>query len=231
MRYSRLRWIITAVVAMVFCAFSSVQVARALPDVDGTGPSVIYDGASKRLYGTNITDGELFAAFKGLIPGDTREQHFKLVAQNLERPATVYLRSECDEATRAALAETQVVISVDGREVARKGFHEVSSASLSEGVKLASFSADGSKTVTVRLEVPTSVGNELMDTAHQIDWVFVVQEDGGSGQNGSTTTGGSDALLPRTGDDTLLLAWGVFAAGMLMFGLHALYRLREARSR
>lgn len=200
-------------------------------------PAVVYDGSTQTISGENLAGGNLFANFTEVMPGDDLAQGFDIRATRLARPVSVYLRSNYSAEALALLGELEFTITVDGAEVASGTM--ASHAALAQGVRVATFSADGTAHVEVTIHVPTSLGNETQGMEALVDWLVVVQEDGGSSADGSSDSGSSTGnssgsapsepvataptkALPQTGDTTNyapIIALGATAVALVILGL------------
>lgn len=220
-------WAVAAVLtaALFACTVGMAIAAFAAP---AQQPTLVYDGASKSFSYRNVEGSDLFASFKDLVPGDERSQQFTVVAEHLDRPTTLYLRTDYDAAETAGLEAVELTVTADGTGVSDGAVGR--DHRLDRDTKLVSLDRDGSFETDVAIRVPTSVGNELADSSHRLRWVFTAQEDGGDQAGGGAPNApaevaaqaASDTIV-RTGDLTppLALLAALAAATFALFALAA----------
>ena len=182
-------------------------------------PSITYDAATNTLtVGDGSGSTDLFANFKGVVPGDTITQDVNVDLRNVSAATRLYVRadtSHVDQATVDALADG-VILSVTFDQV------DGVNATPQTGAPTNIFATDGTyfvaealrpmtTTMHLTLTVDTSVGNEVSDLAARIPWIVTVEEedDGGDstalevratdltayeGGVGSSASDGADAL-------------------------------------
>lgn len=146
-------------------------------------PSIAYDGNVRQLTvsGVEAPSGgvDLFPAFKGLMPGDTREQPIKIEAKGVQGQVSIFVRAIVDEDAARALEPISLTAAVStGSSSSVLGTGAPASV-FAETAKVATFAADGNATLDLRLSVPTSVGNELADASKTIRWEITAEDDSG----------------------------------------------------
>ncbi len=146
-----------------------VGVVAAVTVLTSTGPTLVYDGASKSFTLENVPNDDLFTNFKNLMPGDKRTQDITLVTKNMKDPTALYLTSTPEEGTKAALAPLTLSVSQDGTSLG-----EFAHSVLTD-VPLGVFEEDGSTTLRVDLSVPRTVGNQLADAQAALRWDFTAK--------------------------------------------------------
>lgn len=202
------------------CLLSFAPVALAAPDADD--PAVVYDAAAHAWHGENLQPENVMVGFDGVVPGDSLVQEFMLRVQHVRQPVSVFMRRDVPSAPADAqsqvLAELDSVhytAEVDGKVVSQGALGDLESGN----VPIAQFSADGSVDARIKLTVPVEHGNEFQQAAYALEWLFVAQEDGGTGPgdgSGGSSAGSSD-LLAKTGDDaaSLVIPFAIVAVGAL----------------
>lgn len=146
-------------------------------------PSIAYDGSARQLTvsGVEAPSGgvDLFPAFKDLMPGDTRDQPIKIEAKGVQGQVSIFVRAVVDEDTVRALEPISLTAAVGAGP--SSGLLETGTPAsvFAETAKVATFAADGSATLDLRLGVPTSVGNELADASKTIRWEITAEDDSG----------------------------------------------------
>ena len=165
-------------------------------------PSITYDAAENVLaVGDGSGSTDLFAAFKGVVPGDALTQDVTVDLRNVSAPTRLYVRADAsrvDQATIDALAQgVTLSVSVDEAEgvapVSESGapFDVLASE---DGVLVAEASAPVATTMHLTLTVDTSVGNEVADLSARVPWIITVEEEDAEGEGDST------ALTPHATD-------------------------------
>lgn len=146
-------------------------------------PSIAYDGNARQLMvsGVEAPSGgvDLFPAFKDLMPGDTREQSIKIETKGVQGQVSIFVRAVVDEGAARALEPISLTAAVGTGP--SSGLLETGTPAsvFAKTAKVATFAADGNATLDLRLDVPTSVGNELADASKTIRWEITAEDDSG----------------------------------------------------
>lgn len=186
-----LNLILVLLTAVMVLSCLSVSVMAANAKVEYVGGEDQFDFAP----GSSYTATDLFDNFKGIMPGDTREQiiEFENSARDFDY-IKLYLRAEPhDEETNPlspAVAETETVatmrdflaqldltvsyVNEDGETVTLDALPEDSN-DLIDGVFLGKFENGEEAAITVKLTVPIEMGSEYMDRIGEVDWVFTAE--------------------------------------------------------
>lgn len=146
-------------------------------------PSIAYDGNARQLTVSGMeapSDGvDLFPAFKDLMPGDTREQPIKIEAKGVQGQVSIFVHAVVDEDTARALEPISLTATVSAGPSSGVLETGTPGSVFTETAKVATFAADGSATLDLRLSVPTSVGNELADVSKTVRWEITAEDDSG----------------------------------------------------
>lgn len=175
--------------------------------------SITYEGGAEKfvfLPGSYYAGTDLFENFKGVMPGDAVTQEIK-VKNNFfgPGPVRIYMRAIAHDDVNNPLSPNVAAEETVGSmydflsqlhmEV-YAGSKLIYSAAANEldglrnNVLLGTFYRGQSKTLTVTLYVPITLGNEYANRVGEIDWVFTAEEI----QPGDS---------PRTGDESRILLW------------------------
>lgn len=190
-----------SVVAPAFAAESTVTY---------TGPSTLFEFEP----GSYWTDTDLFENFKGVMPGDVLYEEVKvknattrpvqiwmggLLHDEEENPISPRVLEELiADGRKGELSEleymhdflSQMTLTVwKGEMIDRNIIYQGTPNTLEEGfedgfVSLGVFPMGSSVKLNVRLEVPITMGNEYSYRIGEVDWIFVVQDDGPGGGPG-----------------------------------------------
>ena len=179
-------------------ALSTALLATALvstPALAAEGdPSITYDAAENVLtVGDGSGSTDLFAAFKGVVPGDTITQDVNIDLRNVSAPTRLYVRADAsrvDAATVAALSEG-VTLSASFDATEGVVAEDASGAPLEvfasdQGVLVATVTEPLATTMHLTLSVSTEVGNEVADLQASIPWIITVEEEDTDGEGDST---------------------------------------------
>ena len=146
-------------------------------------PSITYDGNARQLTvsGVEAPSGgvDLFPAFKDLMPGDTREQPIKIEAKGVQGQVSIFVRAIVDEDAARALEPISLTAAVGADSSSGSLEAGTPGSVFAETAKVATFAADGSATLDLRLSIPTSVGNELADASKTVRWEITAEDDSG----------------------------------------------------
>lgn len=156
-------------------------------------PTVKYDGKSASVTFENVSGTDLFGGFKGLMPGDEREQDILLKAKPAGREASFYLKAECDDETRELLKDVTMNLYIDHKPVLENGV-------IFNQIKLGTIGNKGELPLKAAIKIPLSLGNEVAGKELHIKWTITVQEDGKEIASGTFPENGSEAGSARTGD-------------------------------
>lgn len=203
-------------------------------------PALVYDGHDKKFSYRNVENGDLFASFKDLMPGDCAHQAFSIEAVNVEEPVTMYVKASYDDAETADIEDIALSASFGGNVAVEGTLGD--SHGMGQWVDLGAFSQDATIDGSIELEVPTTLGNDSARDERELVWTFIAQEQGGgSGPGGGflpntdgTPDGGlisaqSDEIA-KTGDSLrgAAIAWFGAAFVSMMVLLAAVRRLRSS---
>ena len=146
-------------------------------------PSIAYDGTARQLTvsGVEAPSGgvDLFPAFKDLMPGDMRNQPIKIEAKGVQGQVSIFVRAVVDEDTARALEPISLTAAVSTGPSSSVLETGTPASAFAQTAKIATFAADGNATLDLRLNVPTSVGNELADASKTIRWEITAEDDSG----------------------------------------------------
>ncbi len=179
-------------------AVETGSVASAAED----NPAVIYDGNQRELHLENAADRDLFADFKGMMPGDKVTQQITVGVEHTDGPVTVYLTpGPAAMEDPENFAHVRLTVRADGRVVSSETLDDLTQIpdSKEAGVELYTFETPGEETLEATLEVDTEAGNELMDAQANVKWIFTVQDY----SSGNTVRIRAMDLTAYTGGDSM----------------------------
>lgn len=139
--------------------------------------TVTYEGGAEKfvfLPGSEQSDSDLFENFKNVLPGDVLSQTVR-VENSTDSTLRVYMRAEAvDEAYRDFLSQLTLTVDCENTEIFNAPADQT--AQLTENVLLGTIKGKGDVELTVKLQVPTDLGNEFMGTMGIVPWTFLVEE-------------------------------------------------------
>ena len=112
----------------------------------------------------------MFKELKGLMPGDSVEQQIIIQTKDLTKETSLFLEADCKD-EQELLKDMQFSVKQDGREISQ------SAVSFNQ-IRLGQFKGNSTVKVTVTLEVPVTVGNEIAEKEYNTEWTVIAQEDG-----------------------------------------------------
>ncbi len=143
-------------VAACACALACVLPSTAF----AADPSVVYDGGEKAWHGEGLQQQNVLADFSEVLPGDTLVQEFNLEVRNAERAVSVFMRPYADEATFAALADVELLVTNERGNVIAQGAVGDFADQAESAIPIGAFSASGSATFAALADVELLVTNE-----------------------------------------------------------------------
>ncbi len=162
-------------------------------------PTVIYDATSGEFSFRDAPGGDLFASFKGLMPGDVAEQQVAVEVVNSREIVSVYVSARYADAELAGVEDVGLTATFGG-----SGAHAGTLGDrhdMGEPVLLATLRGEDASAGVVELRVPASLGNDTAGGSHTLTWEFTAQHEGAlpSGDDGAAGDGAGSGLS-QTGD-------------------------------
>lgn len=178
--------------------------------------TVTYDGNSKKFIfepGSEYSPTDLFADFKGIMPGDsiTQKVHIKNDVSNNVK-VKLYMRSlGAQKDSENFLSKLNLKVSQDGSSNLFDAPAD-QAAQLTDWVYLGTFYSGAEIDLNVILDVPLELGNEYQEAIGYLDWQFKVEE---------LPVEPDDPKPPQTGDTTNLILYIVLAliSGIVLISL------------
>lgn len=164
--------------SLLVCLLLAVSVF-AVP-ASAADSSVTYDGNSKNFIfapGSEYSPTDLFDNFKDVMPGDTLTQKIKIkndISKNVK--VKIYLKADgAEEGSEEFLSKMNLTVTEPtGTELFK------ASADKTDGLTdwncLGLFYSGAETELTVKLEVPKELGNEIANSQGKLDWEFKVEE-------------------------------------------------------
>jgi len=175
-------------------------------------PTVTYSGNSGNFV---FAPEDLFADFKGVMPGDTLTETIEVKNNaNNKVDVKIYMRALGAIEGEDFLKQMKLTVTQSG---GNKLFEAQAdeTAQLTNWKPLGTFKSGAKVTLDVQLEVPIEMGNEFQDAVGELQWEFYVEEF-------PVKEG------PATGDETPLALYGAIA-GVCALGLILLLVTRRKK--
>ncbi len=177
-------------------------------------PIIKYDGKKADITFENVNNIDLFNGFKGVMPGDKRQQDILIKAKPINREASFYIKAECDKKTQELLKDVKLTIYKDDKKILDNGM-------IFDQIKLGTFDPNEEISLKLLAQFPLSLENEVANKQLHVKWIITVQEDGKEIAK-KNITDDSDNLNTKTGDkigSILLLVLAVIASAMGIYKL------------
>lgn len=139
--------------------------------------------------GSEYTTTDLFDNFKGIMPGDKRDQAITLTNEG-SNSVRFYLRAVPHDAENAPQAQSKEALATmqdflskltlkvyNGQTLISEGAAS-ETGGLTENVFLGQLASKESLTLNVKLEVPIELNNDYAGRLGEVDWVFTAEEFG-----------------------------------------------------
>ena len=141
-----------------------------------------YDGNARQLTASGMeapSDGSTCSRLQGPHAWRYARAAIKIEAKGVQGQVSIFVRAVVDEDTARALEPISLTATVSAGP--SSGVLETGTppSVFAETTKIATFATDGNATLDLRLNVPTSVGNELADASKTIRWEITAEDDSG----------------------------------------------------
>ncbi len=210
---------LSLIIAVMILLLSATTVFAA----DG---KVTYDGNAQQFIfepGSAYSPTDLFADFKGVMPGDTLTQ--KITVKNNasdQVKVKIYMRSlgaHTDSAEFLSKLGLSVQTSIDNEMAYMFDAAANETAQLTDWVCLGTLYSGGEVNLDVTLKVPVELDNEFQKKIGHLDWEFMIEE---------FPIEQSDPTPPDTGDHFTLGLWiGLMACSMFMIIILLVWRKKN----
>ena len=140
--------------------------------------SVSYRGQTEGIVferdGAAVT--ELFAGFQNVMPGDSLEETVTLRNESPDgKKVMAYLKALTPESGGDFLSQLTLTVSVGTRQLGQDTAERT--AKLDNWVLLDALDPGEEQTLTLRLDVPITMGNEFQEAAGALTWSFQIEEE------------------------------------------------------
>ena len=174
------------VLAVFFCVLCFVVPAKAFA---ADAPTASYDASTHEATISHAGEnGDLFTNFKGLMPGDERDQDVNVQVGNARGTVRVYVQAFVNDASANVLDGVSLSARCGNDVVVGDG--PVASV-FSQPVRIATFDKPGDETVRLHLSVPVSIGNEAADASCDVKWIVTFEDESGEYTASDSSGGGS----------------------------------------
>ncbi len=167
-----------------------------------TVPTVSFSGETEKFTFANVdtyfdSEGkeipDLFTELKGVMPGDTIAQSISVKTTGMKDSdeVRIYLQSKTTDPVYLDIMK-QIEMTV-------KNGSENITAKMSDTVLLGTYEADSTADITVEVDIPITLGNEVKNLTAKTDWIFIAEVI-------------EDVKPPKTGDDHSMIPYIVLIA-------------------
>lgn len=160
-------------------------------------------------YGSEHSETDLFSDFKSVMPGDSIAQTVTVRndASNKVK-VKIYMRSlGAESGSEDFLSKLRLSVKKSNDNEMAYMFDSTADKTdgLTDWVLLGTLYSGGEVNLDVKLEVPTSLGNEYAEKTGKLTWEFKVEE---------LPIEPSDPKPPQTGDNSSMLVYIIFAVSL-----------------
>lgn len=160
-------------------------------------------------YGSEHSETDLFSDFKSVMPGDSIAQTVTVRndASNKVK-VKIYMRSlGAESGSEEFLSKLRLSVKKSNDNEMAYMFDSTADKTdgLTDWVLLGTLYSGGEVNLDVKLEVPTSLGNEYAEKIGKLTWEFKVEE---------LPIEPSDPKPPQTGDNSSILVYIIFAVSL-----------------
>ena len=233
MKQDRARnWIAALCLAALLLCMPSTALAAGTVSYEGKTEGIVFTRG-----GEAVT--ELFAGFENVMPGDSLEETVTLRNNSPDSLGVrVYLKALGPASGADFLSQLTITVSAGAQQLSQAAANQT--GALGDWVQIAGLDPGEEQTLTLKLEVPVTMGNEFQAAAASLRWSFRVEELDPKPSPSPTPTASpkpspspttTPGKGPKTGDESQPWLYAglaaVSAAGM--FSLLVLLRSKKRR--
>lgn len=177
-------------------------------------------------YGSEHSETDLFSDFKSVMPGDSIAQTVTVRndASNKVK-VKIYMRSlGAESGSEDFLSKLQLSVKKSNDNEMAYMFDSTADKTdgLTDWVLLGTLYSGGEVNLDVKLEVPTSLGNEYAEKIGKLTWEFKVEE---------LPIEPSDPKPPQTGDNSSIMVYIIFAASLCVTVLFFILLIKRKKNK
>lgn len=191
-----------------FIVFSSINITTAFKN----DTVLYYDGKAKSFEYFNLDKKNLFHEFKELMPGDVKVEKLQINTININEKTDFYLKLDLNEKIlnkiNLKMFKNDVLI-----------YNSQTDTLDNELIKLYTFEKNDNISLTLNLEVPEEIGNELSDINSKLELTFIAE------------TKNEQIEVPNTFDDSKIIMQFVILLTSLLMMLIILLTLKKENSK
>lgn len=160
--------LLTLIIFTVILVYSVIEGSLSYSNKE----SLVYDGNSKTFTYINLNKEDLFVDLKGLMPGDKKTQVLNINLNNINNNNKMYIRILKDndilDKINFKIYKDSKVIFDNKKDIDNYNYL----INIYKDGDLKKFS------IILDLEVPTYIGNEIQDIKSNLEWIFLVEDEG-----------------------------------------------------
>ncbi len=193
--------------AMSILLGMTAMASEVVPTVSFSGKTETFTFANTAISvdaeGKEVPD--LFTELKDVMPGDTITQNISMKTTDMRNcdEVRIFLKSETTDPVYLDLLD-QIHVKV------KNGSEDIT-AKMSDTVLLGDFAADSTTDITVEVEFPITLGNEVKNLKAKTDWIFIAEIM-------------EDANPPKTGDTNTMIPYMLLIAASATLGVWMIKR-------
>lgn len=186
--------IILIISCIFLIAISSINITTAFKN----DTVLYYDGKAKSFEYFNLDKKDLFHEFKDLMPGDVKTEKLQINTTNINEKTDFYLKLDLKEEIlnkiNLKMFKNDVLIYNSQTDILDNDL-----------IKLHAFEKNNEISLTLKLEVPEELGNELSDVNSELKLTFIAE------------TKNEQIEVPNTFDDRkIIMQFAILLTSLLM---------------
>lgn len=159
--------LILGIICLILLISSSLNLSR-----DYYNGNLYYDGQTKSFTYYNVDKKDLFNSFKELMPGDKRTQKIIISTYNMKKETKMFLTIKINNNNKKLFSNIDLNIYKNDKIIYKGKLND----KIKDNILLNNFKSNEQIELIVEIDVPTTIGNEIINQTLNMDFQFLIQE-------------------------------------------------------